>query len=374
MMNRWAVIITDQRLFPPWGGNRVRILGIIRTLRDLGWRVALVTNNSNSAPELRALVDRIVRVRAQSFLGGDISAFDVSSFRPVLAEVTRSLRAALVIAEYAWLAPALLSVPAAVVRCVDCHDLLSERTDRFRRAQRDPWVICTPAQERRLLNCADVLIAIQYRDQEMLRRLVPGKKVVCLLPHIDLPPNFQRGSADTSIVLSLGANHAGNEGIRRFAASHWPNVFRQDHRARLHIVGRIGAGVASSAGIKVFGPVDDLYAHYSAAAIVLCPIDVGTGAKIKMLEALRFGKAIVATSAAAEGLPVSQNQAWITEDSWPACADAIVRLLTDPGMRKQLEDAAFAYGERYLTREHFHSQIRAILPSRVKQLYAAWAT
>jgi succinoglycan biosynthesis protein ExoO len=278
-----------------------------------------------------------------------------------------------VIAEYAWMAPVLQFLPKTVTRYVDCHDLLSERTMRFQAAGLDPWVICSERQELELLSHADVLIAIQHREQQLLQRLLPERKVVCLLPSIDLPRAFRPAPANGATVLAMGAKHAGNDGIREFAEAHWPRVMQSMPEARLHIVGRIGQVLNGTPGVNVIGNVQDVAAHYMTAAVVLCPVTVGTGIKMKMLEALRYGKAVVATPAAVEGVPSGNERAWITENSLAACAKSIVDVLTNSELRGRLERAAFMYGEQCLSHNSFLNQLRPILPGRARQLLAELA-
>jgi glycosyltransferase involved in cell wall biosynthesis len=361
----WALVVTDQLLVPPWGGNRVRILGIIRGLRRLGWRVALVT--AHLAHELHGIVDEVVPVCGDPFRGGDLASFDAGPFRRAVAHVADRLEPSIAIAEYAWMAPTLLVLPKGVLRCVDCHDLLSERTVRFTAAGLDPWVVCTPDQERRLLLCADVLIASQHREAELLGRLVPGKRVVCLLPEIELPSGFRRASADSSIVLAVGANHAGNQGIQRFVALQWARVLDRVPDARIQVAGAIGSGIDPLPGVESLGRVVDMSRRYADAAVVLCPVEVGTGVKVKVLEALRFGKSVVATAAAVEGLPNRPHRPWLMADGLEECADAVITLLQNPRLRAQLEVAAFAYGERHLSRKSIADGMRSFLPNRMLQ-------
>jgi glycosyltransferase involved in cell wall biosynthesis len=369
-MKPYAVLITDQCLVPPWGGNRVRIWGLIEALRNLGWRVALVTIRSNPADQLRGRIDQVFYVPSTPFPGGDLRAFDVEPYRHVLAEVSRTLRPSLAIAEYAWLTPALRALPRSVLRWVDCHDILSERTVRFRAAGLDPWIVCSPEFERNLLDDADVLLAIQECDADWLRGQLPLKTVTCLPPSIDLPPGFRRGSPQTLEVLCVGALHAGNDGIRTFSQAHWPRVLARVPGARLRIVGGIGEGLDARPGVDVVGRVEDLAGYYASAAVVLCPIEVGTGAKIKMIEALRYGKAVVASGAAQEGLPPPAEPAWVARETFAECAASVIDLLSGRESRSRLEDAAFAYAEREFSRERFQTRLRPILPGRVRRLAA----
>jgi hypothetical protein len=84
-----------------------------------------------------------------------------------------------------------------------------------------------------------------------------------------------------------------------------------------------------------------------------------------MLEALRYGKAVVVTPQAEEGMPPPEHRAWITAETLPACADAVALLLKDSDARAELEVAAFAYGQRYIAFESFREQIRLLLPGAV---------
>ena len=82
-MTSWVVIVTDRQLLPLVSGNRLRILGLIRAFRELGWKVGLVTVRGAAAPEeLRPLVDELLLVRAQPFRGGDFRSFDPGRFAP----------------------------------------------------------------------------------------------------------------------------------------------------------------------------------------------------------------------------------------------------------------------------------------------------
>ena len=366
---RYAVVVTDRILMPAWRGNRQRIIGLIRSLRAAGWSVALVGSTVGRIDELGAEVDDLVIVRASSFSGGNPGSFMVQPYRRAVRQVVSALQAEVVIAEYAWLAPALASLPRHVHRYVDCHDLLHERTRRFIAAGLDPWVFCSREQERRLLRYADVLIAIQHRDAHGLKRLLPEKRVACILPHVDLPPKFQRVFSDSHNVLAVGADHAGNDGICTFAGKPWKTVIDGIPEARLKILGTIGARLPTSCGVEALGTVNDIYEHYQSAAVVVCPVAVGTGLKIKMVEALRMGKAIVATEAAAEGLPAATTPSWIAVKTVADCAEAVAILLQDASARKSLENAAFAYGQKYLSKERAVAEMRSLLPNLMSSVF-----
>ncbi len=361
-MGKYALVVTDRQLIPPWTGNRIRIHGLIRALRVAGWKVALVASNPGPIEQLNSLVDDVVLVRADPFTTGDLSSFDARPFRRGVQYAASRFRPLVAIAEYAWLAPALGTLPRGIECWVDCHDLLHERVNRFGAAGLHPWTICSDVEEIRLLCRTDVVIASQFREAEVLRTLLPHKRVICLLPEIPLPRGFQRSSPRQATVLTVGARHEGNQGIVEFARDHWPRVLARIPNARLVVVGAIGARLERLPQVCAIGHVSDMAAHYSTASVVVCPVTVGTGVKIKMLEALRLGKAVVATANAAEGLPVPRDRAWVTTVSLAGCADAIASLLADAAGRLKLENAAFAYGEEHLASGPFQKQVHSLLP------------
>ena len=81
------------------------------------------------------------------------------------------------------------------------------------------------------------------------------------------------------------------------------------------------------------GPVPSLEALYDEAAVVISPLSVGSGLKIKLVEALGHGKAIVATSATVSGFEVLTRDAVAVADDPAAFAAGVTALLKDPALR-----------------------------------------
>jgi glycosyltransferase involved in cell wall biosynthesis len=163
-------------------------------------------------------------------------------------------------------------------------------------------------------------------------------------------------------VLAVGAFHAGNDGIPRFAAHAWPAVIGAVPGARLDVVGSVRAG-APGPGVAFVGEVDDLSDWYRSAAVVVCPVEVGSGVKIKMIEALRYGKAVVAMSAAVDGLPPANEPAWVEARTIDECAEATASLLSRPDDRVALELRAQAYAARHFSPERIDGDLDAALAS-----------
>ena len=94
------------------------------------------------------------------------------------------------------------------------------------------------------------------------------------------------------------------------------------------------------------GYVDDIAGELDRAAVVVAPIDRGGGTRIKVLEALAAGKAVVASPMAIEGLSGNVVEALIVAEDDAAFADALERLLLDRHRRRALAVAARVWAER----------------------------
>lgn len=103
-----------------------------------------------------------------------------------------------------------------------------------------------------------------------------------------------------------------------------------------------------SSHIKVTGYVDSLNPFYAAAEVVVCPLRIGGGIKVKILEALKAGKAIVSTSIGAQGLNLNSRALCIC-DKASDFANNVIRLLIDSHERYLQEQEALLLGRTLLT-------------------------
>ncbi|MDQ3888658.1 MAG: glycosyltransferase, partial [Thermoproteota archaeon] len=93
----------------------------------------------------------------------------------------------------------------------------------------------------------------------------------------------------------------------------------------------------------VTGCVASLIPFYKHTDVVVCPLRIGGGVKVKVLEALHFGKAIVSTSVGAQGLDLSDYRAVAVADDLADFAENVVRFLVQPEERHIQEQEALAY-------------------------------
>ena len=74
--------------------------------------------------------------------------------------------------------------------------------------------------------------------------------------------------------------------------------------------------------------------------MVIVPLHGGSGTRLKIVEAMAMGKAIVSTSIGAEGLACTNGEDIVIADDAPAFAAQVLGLLGDPGRRAELGEKA----------------------------------
>lgn len=231
------------------------------------------------------------------------------------------------------------------------HDLLSARVKRFREAGL-PLDCPDIDEETELswLNRADTLIAAQSREAESIRPRVSGRVV---LQPVVFHPHPSMVGPELGRCLFVGSNIAPNKtGLEWLLKSVWPLVLAGYPQAKLAVVGGICQSLDEGlAGVEKVGLVESMAAEYAKAAVCVVPLLLGTGIKIKLVEAMSFGKATVSTTVGVEGLEQWAAGAISVADDPAEFAAAVVRLLSDAAERKAHEAAALE-----LIRAHYDAE------------------
>ena len=133
------------------------------------------------------------------------------------------------------------------------------------------------------------------------------------------------------------------DAVRWLAEAVWPRVRAALPEGRLWIVGRRPAptvrALAARPGIHVTGEVPDVRPYLAGATVYVAPLRAGGGTRLKILEAMAMGKAIVSTPMGCDGLEVVDGEhIWLADGE--AFAEAMIALARDPARRAALGAAA----------------------------------
>lgn len=100
-------------------------------------------------------------------------------------------------------------------------------------------------------------------------------------------------------------------------------------------------------GVELTGYVDDIRPIVRRAACYVLPIRVGGGTRLKLLDAWALGKAVVSTGAGAAGTHAVNGENILLADDPEEFAAAVIRVLSEPGLRAALGTAGRRTVERY---------------------------
>lgn len=272
----------------------------------------------------------------------------------------------LILCDYAFLTPLAASARAdGVPIMVIMHDLLSANiTPHASAADVVARHALHPEEEFRLLAKADVVLAIQPEEAAIVRRRLPTVTTLLAPCAMTCAPAPQPGEDDH--VLFVGSNtHFNAEGLAWFLKACWPAVRAARPHARLHIVGSVSRrfGLLPE-GVMAFGVIEDLADIYASAGVVIVPVLGGAGLKIKLVEALAAGKAIVSTSAAAKGIQDQVVPAVVMEDEPDRFAAAVVALMDNRAKRQAQGRAALQAASQHFSDAACYVELRRWLATR----------
>jgi sugar transferase (PEP-CTERM/EpsH1 system associated) len=126
-----------------------------------------------------------------------------------------------------------------------------------------------------------------------------------------------------------------------------PVIRRSRPQVRLAVVGQRPhprlVRLKEIPGVVLTGWVPDVRPYIAGAAVYVAPLRVGGGTRLKLMQAMAMGSAIVATSLGAEGFPVQGGRHLLLADTPEEFAGAVLTLLDDPARRVELGEAARAF-------------------------------
>jgi glycosyltransferase involved in cell wall biosynthesis len=208
----------------------------------------------------------------------------------------------------------------------------------------------------------DSLVVLTERDREMLSELSGSTPIARVPLAYDIPeaPLDPAGRDHYGIVCVGSFIHPPNIDASAWLAGEiFPSVKARIPAASLQVVGSQAPGgklEIGGEGVAVRLDVPDVRPYLDAAAVVAAPIRLGGGMRVKVLEALASGKAIVATPLALEGLDVRDGEHVVVAETAAEFADALVGLLSDAERRTAIATGARLWAEQHLSME---SQVRA---------------
>ena len=184
-------------------------------------------------------------------------------------------------------------------------------------------------------------------DADLVRQLCPGIQVFIVPNVVDVRDyGLESEEEPFTIVYQGGMDwYPNRDALEYFVRQVLPLVQKQVPRVRLIAAGRnsapeFKARFSDVTALEFTGTLADLRPVIAKAAVAVVPLRIGSGTRLKILEAGAMRKAIVSTSIGVEGLDFEAGKEILIADDPVTFARDVVELLHDPARRKVLGEAA----------------------------------
>lgn len=389
--------------FPPTSGHRLRMWLLLRALAAEQHEVTLVSLADSQESEadllpLQGLCGSVSLVpwthtsyESRDYRKLIAALFSLRPFQvlevislPMMARVKELVARHhfdLVLCDQVVMAPNLppdLSVPVVVDSVHVAHELLDRYLDHMRnplkrlylwteRVKMRPWEARVCSESGGVLACSDL-------EREVFQRLSPKARVFTVPNVVDLSEYTPSADGNHTTLLFSGTMewYPNQDAVEFFASEILPELRRLCPGVRLRVAGR-GGGESfrrrfrQQHEIEFAGFVPDMRDEIAGAAVCVVPLRIGSGTRLKILEAAAMAQPVVSTRLGAEGLDFVDGSEIVLADDPHDFARAVANLLADPDCRRLIGQAArrrveAQYSLRAL-RESIREMLKAVRPS-----------
>jgi polysaccharide biosynthesis protein PslH len=192
----------------------------------------------------------------------------------------------------------------------------------------------------------DALVPITEDDARDFRELGATRPSFVLPCGIDTREAVPSAAIDRHRVYFLGSMlyRPNQEAVRWLADDVWPRVLALEPRAQLTVAGSSFPATLREhlrqRSIAVAADVADVRAFSAPFRAMLAPLFSGSGMRIKVLEAMSFGKPVIAMPRGAGGIDVTPNQNILIAGNAEEFAQQVVRCMNDDALAQRIGDAA----------------------------------
>jgi glycosyltransferase involved in cell wall biosynthesis len=376
-----SIVVTHTPVLPIRSGSARRRWNTIAALSSLGPVDLLLVGHAGRAGAAQAdlPVERVIDVPCQRRRPSVLSrvrwmAYPTEPYEFLEWDRTGQVNIALTGSyDLAWYCRAIshaLAPPIqAAHRIVDLDDLEDEKLRARRRlveadfSERLVWARNTLAwsrTQRRLARVVDMVALCSEEDCSCL-----GASNCAVLPNAVPPARKPVGGAARPVILLVGLfSYEPNADSAEFLVREVLPLLREEvPDVEVRLVGRSTRRVAALGGpnVRVIGEVEDLGAEYRNAAVVVAPVRVGSGTRVKIIEALAHGVPVVATPLGAAGLGVRDRVHCLLAQTPEELAAACRELLYDVDLGRRLSAAGIALHKESFSTDAFNRRIQNIV-------------
>ncbi len=199
-----------------------------------------------------------------------------------------------------------------------------------------------------LYRSVDRVLTLTRADKFTLQMYAPELRVSVVPPGVDHDYFSLEGvgSSESSIVFTgQFSDPANRDGIEWFLEHSWPKLRQLHPQLIFYVLGpnlppHTYALARRHPGVRLPGEMADIRPYLAKAKAFVCPVRMGSGLKMKILEAMSAGVPVVTTSIGAEGIPVQSGVNAMLADEPQMLAEAVDLLISDPLFAKRMAEQA----------------------------------
>lgn len=371
------LVVSDSSPYPPTNGSKLRFWGNLRSLAANGHEVDLLyfgnPEEADRPPQELVRICRHVEVvpHVQSSLSTDksvwprlkalLSAYPYGvarsrseSMSARVAALIRENRVDAVLCEESY---QLQNIPrpCPVPLIVDNHNAEYVLFERYAKIEsnlgRRTYARIEARKMRRWEKAAcaraNLVLVCSGYDKAVFEKLHPRIPVVVVPNAIDVDSYVPAPESNQRRLLYTGGMdwYPNRDAVEHFAFRILPQLKRLTGDIEFVVAGR-STGHAfheQFSGIpemQFTGPVPDMRVEIAKAAVCIVPLRIGSGTRLKILEAAAMGKPVVSSSVGAEGLEFIDGEEIVIADTPGAFAQAVANLLADAEYRRRIGEAA----------------------------------
>ena len=178
-----------------------------------------------------------------------------------------------------------------------------------------------------------------------------GPRATADVPTVGEPPRARLDAQGAHLIYIGSMDWYPNEdAVTFFADEVLPEIHAKLPNVQFSAVGGNPSPRVQKLGenpqILVTGRVPEIKPYFARATVFVVPLRIGSGTRLKILEALAMGKAVVSTTVGAEGLGLVDGKEILIADEPKAFAESVLRLLTDASLCREMGENGRARVER----------------------------
>lgn len=251
----------------------------------------------------------------------------------------------------------LVNLPHSVFVPVilDNHNVEHLILQRYLQFERNPARRCyarlecrrTLQWQREACRRSAITLVCSEHDRALIQCLAPKVPVMVAPNVVDTDYYQPSGAEEPCTVLYQGGMdwYPNRDAVEFFVSAILPKLRAVVPELRFVVGGRTPSEkfrrrLAAVPGIEFTGTVPDMRAEITRAAVCVVPLRIGSGTRLKILEAAAMSKPIVSTRVGAEGLDFVADREIVLADEPQAFAGAVADLLGGSARRRELGQAA----------------------------------